>query len=417
MIVIYFILYIVGLVISRSRSIVYTPSTLFIGSWLLVLILFQLDPILFSEFTYIIPDTIHSYRLVSLFSFLVGTSLVWLNFPIIKEQSIELEGIEIQKIEAFFKILMVGFSIGTIIRIYIIIKTYGLSIAIALPSIRSDFVSGDLKFPLISSLGTLFANLLALNLGYLFGLGRSVGKWIIAFVMLSVINDSTMGDKAGLRLILILVISAYYTRKFVLKSNFIGVWKYVVAIFFALGFYSVITFFRVKEQSASIMDVTFGHFYVNIVGNIASSSYFIEHPWPNDYFGAYSFSDFYNLFGLNFSQSHVAIEESSFFNANITTSGGIYNTTDYLAFLYADFGINGIILISFILGCVTSYLFLLAKCKSSLNNIFFLSYFTGALLICVRGFYFGAPGFWITLLLIPLQVNFLKFFGKRIIFK
>ena len=385
-----------------------TPLSFFIGTWFILLLLYNFDEILFNLFDYKISIHAHLYRLASLLMFTLGTLIIWILFQ--KFKSNNNSEFNTGEYEEITKVLLFLFAIGTIIRIIIIIKTYGLSIAVSLPLIRADYVSGLLKFPFFTSSITIFANIIALNLGLLYGIGKKVGKLIIIFVTLAILDDATMGDKAGLRLIIMIIMSAYYSKRIILEQKFTGVGKIIMFAFITLSAYSVITFFRVNGQSANIMEITFSHFYASIVGNLPSSAYFLNHPWPNDSFGAYSFSGFYDLFGIKYTQDHSLSQVSgSFFDANITSSGSIFNVTDFIAYLNSDFGLLGILIVSLLLGIISSFTFLYAKYKKSYLAIAYLAYLVTSLIICFRGFYFGAPGFLMTIVLLPLLNKLIKF--------
>ena len=401
MLILYLLILLLAIVLSRSRAGCVTPVIIFMGAWVTMALLYMADSRFFQMFPYQIPPKAHIVRLGSMVAFLGGTAAVWLLFP--RKVISPVASSYSRPLMLLTWIWLAVLGVCAVSRGWIVYQTYG-EILGALPRVRNDFVSGALIFPRFTGLATLAANLCALNLGVLFGQGRRVWMPTGLFLVLAIINDAAMADKGGLRLIILLGLTCYYTRTLLSAEKFRGYTKYVLAGLAAFCLYSAITYFRVEDQSATMLEVSIKHFYGNIAGNIGSSAWFLEHPWPTAPWGAYSFNGYYALLGI---PGIEGFRSADFFNADIVAIG-IFNTTDYVAYLTADFGLWGALTISALLGGISAWLFLRAKYTRSIPFTQVLAFFATGLVISVRGFYFGAAGFAVTILLIGAQPILLR---------
>lgn len=381
---------------SRMRTVGLTPLVVFIGVSIAAVILYLFDGMLFQIFNYTITPSAHLMRICSLFVFMAGALLVR---PFYQKRRVRMVG-ACSRLEKITDGLILLMAVCAFMRILTITIQYGNPIA-ALPRVRDDFVAGALVFPRWTSLATLAANLLALNIGFLIGAGVRAYKRVFVFIVLAVLNDSTAADKAGLRLIIMLVFAVYYTRMYVVGKPFsFGI--YVRCFLFGISvfaIYSTITYFRVVDQSASVIEVTVKHLYMNFVGNFASSAWFLDNPWPKAGFGVYSFPGFYQLLGISSLEEHRL---ASFFNADIVPVG-IFNTSDYIAYINADFGLVGVLTVSGVMGLFSAWLHCRAYNSGGLLYVQLVSLGTAGLVVSIRGFYFGAPGFWVTMVLLVCQ--------------
>jgi oligosaccharide repeat unit polymerase len=390
----FLLIFLLAVALSRLRSRFLTPAILFTGIWLGMVCFYALDPYLFQFFTYRVPRHASLYRLMSLAAFVGGTILVWIAVP----PRVSRKFTQPARLKIVARILIVLFASGTMFRLGSVVMKYGNPIA-ALPQIREDFVHGSLLLPGWTKIATVFGNLAALDLGVLFGLGDFVVLDVLALLGLAILNDSATGDKGGMRLIVFFALAAYYSTVFLRGKRFRNYTRYLVMGACAFGAYSLITYLRVEGGEVTVMRATFGHFYLNIVGNLPSSAWFLDHPWPAGKLGAYSFPGFYELIGKPALETGA---NNDFFNADIV-GVGIYNTSDFIAYLSADFGAIGVAVASGIAGAVSAAFFLRAKYLPTTSSVASLALIAGGLVLLVRGFYFGAPGFWLTWLALSAQ--------------
>jgi oligosaccharide repeat unit polymerase len=380
--------------LSRLRTRYPSPMILFCGVWTAMAAMYLADSYIFRIFIWEIPLRGHLVRLAALTAFLVGSALVWFAYPRRREFRAERP----DGLLTLTYLLQLAFAICVAGRLWALVSTYGNPLS-AVANIRDDFVSGRLVFPAYTSLGTVIANIIALNLGVLIGLGRRVHAPVFAFIVLAIFNDAAAADKAGMRLVVFLAFAAFFSRLLLRRRNFHGYIKYASMALAAFTVYSLITYLRVKDRSATFFEATLPHFYANISGNIASSAWFLEHPWPKAPPGVYSFRQFYLVLGLPGPDTD---RMPAYVFAWIDPNHG-FNTTDYLHYLTADFGIGGALLGSVVLGFISSWLYLRAKYFRTVPAVQLLAAFMVALVLSIRGFYFGAPGFWLTLGCIWLQ--------------
>lgn len=391
-------LLILALVLSRARTTVITPLVVFVGVWAFMVAAYEMNPYFLALFNFAIPAKAHLARLISLLTFTGGFTLVWLVLPgLPAEPHPRLPGLG-----TITTCLLAALALCAALRLQVIYERFGAIIS-ALPNVREEYVAGRLHFPGVTAAAAPLANLCALNLAVMMGLGQPAFGRTALLVVLLMINDAATADKSGMRLIVALGIGLYYTRRLVAGGGFRHVGRLLAGAAVALGLYSAITYFRVQGRTASVFDVTVLHFYGNIVGNLASSAWFMDHPWPPGNPGQYSFAGFYALL----QRPMLNTADTSFYNADIMPVG-LYNTTDYIGYLFADFGAPGLWLASLLLGAAGAVLFVRARSTRRPEVAQLLTLYTTGLVLSVRGFYYGGPGFWLTCGLVAAQAWVLR---------
>lgn len=404
----YFFLFFLVVLIKKIR--ILNPLIFFVLLTTITTTLYVFDDFIFDIYHYEITNYSHSLRLASVLFFIIGAFLS--SFFFIKKINNK-----IYKNNFHEKILKSSKFLISVMTILIVLKTlyignaYGFD-PYSILEVRFDILNGNFDIPFYFKIITIFSTILSLILGFIyFKLNNKIDKfWIIIFFVASFLNDLIIADKGGLRNIVFFTFSYITTSRFVYNIPFKINFKIILVPILIIFVYSFINIFRYDDSdSINYFIYGFEHFYGNIIGNIGSSSYFVENNFPKNFFGAYSFSGYYSLFGIDInSQSGLsALDVNSSYNAFIG-EGLIYNTTDYIGWLYQDFGFIGIIIFSFIVGFLSYYSYNLVFLKPDFKSISIFSLFMGSIFLNIRGFYFGAPGFLFTLILIYLINYFFK---------
>lgn len=407
-----------------------SPITIVLSIWLLIFMLYMLDPVLFQLFSVPVTTKAMLLHFASFAAFAVSSFLILYFYK---------DTVLITQEEVFFdpKLLKILFNITCVMafiftvfvfyRLHLVYQHYG-PIIHALPDIRYEFVMGIFKLPKWLSFTSVFANLIALNLGLLLAYRHKRAViFSMVFSLIVVLNDVATADKAGLRLFLMLSFSWYFSRVIFQRKaiKLTSISSLLAAALAVMLCFSLITYFRAPGESGEFTwynvfhNVITQHFYANIVGNYVASSWFIDHPYLSGYFGENTF----NGVSLSLNSLSEAIFGISFFEftpaelvlrravsyAPILVKAFPYNTSDYVAYIYSDFGTIGLIFFSSLVGLALGIALLRTQTKLKIFDLLLLSLLMTGIVSSTRGVYFGGVGFWLTMLAIYLQSKCLSY--------
>ncbi|HLJ60629.1 MAG TPA: O-antigen polymerase [bacterium] len=436
-----------------------TPSTVFVGVWFVIFVLYALDPFLLHLFSVPVTGFAAALHLASLLMVLAGAGLATLfrsHRPLAaarpdRRRSIAQFSFVFRAATASIIVVLacvVAYKVGMVLH------RYGDPFA-ALCQVRYDLVHGSFHYPLPASLTTLLTNLALLNLGVWLARRQDMVSiaMVVALLVLAFLNDLATADQEGLRLVVLLACAVYYAATIYWGSRLSPVqyatWATALAgvfcLFLLVGVLRAVPVARffgkpvVALRSGSgcvvgvlaappsttnqidsrlvtngpqprrwledrVFNATFRHVDGDIVGNYVSSSWFIAKPLPSPVPGANTLSGFYTLFHRFVGRDGSAMSASPDprFYANIV-GVGVFNTTDYIAIFYSDFGLAGALILSAFMGAGAQWVFLRARDNARLADTQALALVTMGLFMSVRGNYFGAVGFWFTLLLVYAQ--------------
>lgn len=315
---------------------------------------------------------------------------------------------------ALVKLLVATWIAGVGYKFWLLIEAYGDPLAM-LKVIRQDLIDIQFSFPLAVSYVTLVGNLAVLNLGVLFGFGK-FRRGVMILIGIScatmIMDDLTTGARGGFKLFVMLVFSILAT--FAIRGVRVR-WRHVaIGAGAAAGFLlvlGVVVLLRTGGEATLVQGVVISSIYGNITGNIPAFSYFIKHrpegPLPGYYVlrGIYVFADqlldllFERPFLPPYAYDHYKVE----LYADVSPDALLHNTANDLTYVYWEGGALGLVLYTYLLGALTAYVFVRAVRGRRIVGAQVLALAMVALVSNMRGIYFSAIGFWITLAMIALQ--------------
>ena len=147
--------------------------------------------------------------------------------------------------------------------------------------------------------------------------------------------------------------------------------------------------------------------YLYFTGTIPATEYFTENPWPSPFPGYFTFLGLYQgadkvagLFGRNF----LTPEDYASFYAPITT--GPFNSTGHLTYYYSDFREPGVLIIPYILGFISAYLFFWLHERPRTLAIELYGIIIAFIIITTRGTMTAGVSIWFTIIILFLQYTF-----------
>jgi len=232
--------------------------------------------------------------------------------------------------------------------------------------VRYDYTRMIYHFGLLDSLAFTLNHLVVLDLGILVAI-RGVAKFklvLVGSIVCIVLNDIAVGAaNQTFQLTTLFLITALLSYESLANRRIR--WKQVAQVFAVLALVSVIVFaiFNWRKGRDLLADpeaLDTLLFYAG--GNVASLSYFVDHPMPSPLPGRHVFgglyalaNDFSSVFGSSFLApvSQAADKEYS----AVFYEDSPYNTSIYVSYYYSDFGGIGAIVMSCVLGAVLTYFF------------------------------------------------------------
>ena len=168
------------------------------------------------------------------------------------------------------------------------------------------------------------------------------------------------------------------------------------------------TFFdgpKSKEYSrSSLLETLYIHNFAYFVGPLPAYAYFLDAPWDSEYWGKWTFYGIYSgtkefAKALHFKVlNHL---DDKVYYAPIVL--GPFNSTNYLTYIFSDFGYIGLILVPGIMGFVANWCFLTMLATKKIQNIPLTSLLCTGLILTVRSIITNGVYFWVTIILILFQ--------------
>lgn len=387
---------------------VFNPLLVLAIVWTIAFGFYDLDQRLFRFFRPINAMTSLLFCL-SFVSFLVGSVIVVLKHVPSGNTPLGVNSAQLVLLRRITELLIPILCVSLAVKYLLLFQRYGNPF-LHLFDIRRDYVTGELKFPFrLDFLSTFTGYWVVLNLGVLavFQRGFRVKIWIALAVFLVLLADASVAGRGwSLNLFLFLTSTVLVAYNVVLNRR-IKARHYAVLLGGMIAFASLITVifcFRAKAREDFFESLTVDTFQYT-VGNISSTGYFVEHPLPTGPRGYYTFGgllrladDVFGLFGMSFLEA----KESSSYYADILDFG-VFNTSTHLAFYYADYGTAGVLVISFVLGFISTYLYVKASLKKRILDIQLSAITFAMLLFSIRGIYSEGRFFWILIFAVFVQ--------------
>jgi oligosaccharide repeat unit polymerase len=401
---------IISLVLSGIfyRKYFLNPIVVFFAIWLFSLLLYELDA--HFKFFYVrLSSKAEIIFFISFFAFFIGSLTVALPLRN-KEKNRTQPGIEDRQLGFLYKIVKITFFVflGAVFCKYILLfQRYGNPFA-NLALIRMES-SGKFCFPLILRFLSLSGYLLILNLGILIVLhcNKKIVFLTLASLILSFLNAASIGGRG----------SAFLTALFFITTVLVALiikYKKIKIRFLLMGIAGIlicvlslttVVYLR-NDGKIAFMNRVIADNYLYIVGPIPATSFFIQEPWPSRLAGYNTMAGMYQLLDIA-SVSLFKINllvpqdlQSSF--AKITNIGP-FNTSSYITYFYSDFKEAGVVIFSYLLGLITTYLFFRAIFYRRIIDIQLLAIAMTNLLLSPRGILTNGINFWVILAVLIIQ--------------
>jgi len=414
-----FILLMISVVLSRCLyKRFFNPALVFFGLWSVVFLLYELDQV-FWDFFRPINEAAELLFVLSFVFFFLGCVMgaVPARVPIAK-QTTRIKDADLRFLYHVVLVLMPLFVASIVWKYLILVRRYGNPFA-NLYQIRWDYVRGLLTPPLhLDFISTFTAYLIMLDLGILVVLhrNRKFKIWIVFVFLMVFLTDASVGGRGwSFNLFLFLVSVVFLTYNAALGNSVKAKHPLIIAtsaVLFACMI-NVIYYLRARDPISFGRGLTVDTFQY-IVADISSTGYFVEHPFPTGPFGLHTFggllqlaNDLAGLFGKGFLEP----QNTELYYADIS-SVLLVNTSTHLAYYYADFGTPGVIIISYVLGFISSFLFLKASCKRRIVDVQLAAIVFATLLFSIRGIHSEGRFFWILIVAVVLQHYLLSHKGK-----
>jgi len=281
-----------------------------------------------------------------------------------------------------------------------------------LADVRLAGLAGDMATPLAIRSLVIFGYLAALNLGVLWiqRPGRLVFALSIALGLLLFLNDLSIGARGSIVNGGLLMASAQLVagagRSHGLRRLAGTVGIVVVTLLTA----TTIVWLRSDRAPGSYASTLTIGTATYASATVPASSFFLDHPWPTQVPGHWSFGGFWQLIDVGSSALPRQFDLSyDTFYAPVTESNP-FNTGTFLTYFYSDFRAPGALILSALSGLAAGYLFAWAVRDRHVVAIQLAALAMFTLIFTPRGFVWSGMVFWPLLLVIVAQPFILRRF-------
>lgn len=398
------------------RRTLVNPVVCFFGLWTLEALLYQLDEFL-GFFT--VPLNAHALLLFTLsFACFFVAALVGMT-PLSQESSNlrRIGNAQLDMLSAITRILFLIFVAGVAWKFLVVVGSEGFTFQ-HLAKIREAANSGQLVLPFLSRAMTLAGYVVVMNLAVLlvFRPGLGMGIAVLAAILLSFVNDSTVGMRGSTLNAFLLLTSAGVLAVGVRRgrTSLEHLLAGAVVLVAGIVLLSVILYLRSGSPISFIQRLLTDN-YLAMAGVIPSSSYFVLHPWPTALpcqwtcYGLYQIVDFplKALFGSSMLPPDLLSPSAPI----IQWGNWVFNSSSYLTYFYADGQALGVGLFSAFMGYVSSRTFARAMLRGTLLDIQIAAMMLSLVIFTVRGVLNGVM-FWASIVFLIVQHEFVQFVGR-----
>ena len=173
-----------------------------------------------------------------------------------------------------------------------------------------------------------------------------------------------------------------------------------------------------NNPSVKFSSAFFYHSYIYFVGTLPAYSYFLEHPWESTYWGTWTFYGVYKALEpltLKFSPSNNFAKNINVQTAYAPiTNEGPFNSSNYLTYIFSDFGFWGLIFTPFLLGLIANFVFfrIIFHSREIVYFQFMSLIFTG-LILSIRGLITNGVYFWVLMCLFIFQYYYVSWYKSK----
>lgn len=406
------------------KRIFINPLVIFFAIWFFVFSLYQLNTI-FNYFYFKLTEKAQILFILSFISFFIGSLSVAVYQHIKKSekiQTIRIQDFHLKSIYKITKILFFFFAIGIALKVFLLLQRYKNPIE-NLGVVRGEFISGLLKYPQILYFFSFLGYLIIVNLGILLVFSKK-RKIILFFIFLTLVtaflNDLTVASRGFTFNFFLLLITTIFAT-FVVKGKVLKLRHYlfgIISFVLIIIFLTTIVYLR-GDKSVGFLKLIGEYNYLYLVGTIPATSFFIENPFFSNlplfhtFGGIYKFFDgITGLFGFNF----LGSDDLRTFYANITELGP-FNSATSLAYYYFDLKEVGVIIFSYLLGFISSFLFFKVVYNKRIIDIQLYAFILSFIIYSIENVLTNGAAFWILLFFIFSQHFILQQSYKKITLK
>jgi len=392
----------------------FNPIFVFFGVWSVNLLIFEFD-----SYVKYFPLTLGRFAdvwlAVSLVCFFLGSLFALFimkkKTALLSVSSIELSSFNREIVWYISLILFILFFVVVMYKYSILYQFYGNPFT-QLQYIRGETNAGLFALPFYLNFFTLPAYLLITNLGVLVVLDKNKKVLFLSglTLVLSCLNAMSVGMRGGFLNSLLLFFCSVVTTYIVVGKK-VNIRHYIYVGVFILLTIVLFSMWLCWRSHETFLASLFEHNYVYLVGPFLAYGYFLSKPWPVFYWGEWTFRGIYQL--LNSLASFMGytifpgLNTKSYY-APIIDIDHPFNTTNYLTYLFSDFGYGGMVVGPFLLGFVSNYLFCRVILYRKLIDIQLMAYIWFTLILTFRGVSTNGVYFWVLICLIILQWRVLK---------
>lgn len=410
--------FIISFVITQIffRKQLFNPLFVFFGIWLLALGLFEFNAKL-NLFAVSISDKSILLMTLGFTAFFLGGVTVSLAFRDTPDATVKTDIAlpnrdigNLYKITAFALLMLI---LGVFWRFSDVIAVFGNPFS-NLGAVRQTGHSGAFELATPARILTLFGYLAAINVGVLIVLKKSRLNFllVIAILVLFYLNDITLGARGSTVNAAILLISAFLITKTVspggLKMTNLAQGVAIFAI--GLGLITSILVLR-SDREISYQERLKTDNYIYLVGTLPATSSFFDDPWPSTLPGQWTFAGLYQAADLVVKNGiDVPIIQPGTYQSSYAPIlyFGPFNSSTFFTYLYSDFRETGLMFLSFMLGLISVFTFLIALNKKRLIDIHCAALMMFVIVFTIRGIPTNGIMFWTTLALVIAQFHILR---------
>jgi len=415
------LLLIIALTISKFfyRKYYFNPAVVFFALWFFVLLLYELDSYIGFFYVRLSPYA-EILFIESFLFFLIGSLTIALPLRTNYHRNFQpsQESYQLNVLYKITKFLFLIFLVTIFYKYLLLFQKYGNPFT-NLMLIRAESC-GEFSFSVLLRFLSLSGYLVILNLGILvvFCPNKKTIFLTLLTLILSFLNAASIGGRGSAFIVGLFLIATVLTaaiikyRRIKLKFLFVG----IAAIISCLLLLTIIVYLR-SDKSISLVSRFVTDSYLYIVGAIPATSFFLDYPWSSRLIGYNIIAGIYqlvnlasnNLFQINF----LTPQDLQTFYAQITTIGP-FNTASYITYYYSDFGEMGVIILSYLSGIITTFLFFRAIYYRRIIDIQLSAIAMVYILISPRGVLTNGMNFWVILAALLIQHHILSRYQRRL---
>ena len=322
-----------------------------------------------------------------------------------------IDSISVNRVLFVSYFLFFALALSIAYKSLVLVQQYGVfytQIAI----VRNDFYTGKFDFSAAQAVAYVSTHFLAINLGIVIGCGQKIKRrFLLASLLLALANDASNGGGILTFSCLMLFFISWAVAKDRLcpirfSFKFLG-----RALLFGAGLAAVIFSLLFFRSDGVIGGITSPYDIITTYagGDIASFGYFVDNPYPSSPAGRSTFGGLYStadavlsFFGASF----LSIPESADYVADIGYNNSLsanvgFNTSIYMAHLFADFGGAGVVVLSFLLGMAAMWTMTRSRQVFQIVRLQYFALMLFACFISIRHVLTEGKFFWLLLLAFP----------------